>query len=139
MAPSRLVGQVATTSQDGRYRKTAGLPLKVSEMMATIPGAQYVERVSVHSPAHIRKAKKAIKERIVLKEKAEALEKKDKVSNLKESSVEEDLEQLRENIDYDIISHSYKRADKKETQLERDILKKAVGIFSKSDSTFINS
>lgn len=27
----------------------------------------------------------------------------------------------------------------KETQLERDILKKAVGIFSKSDSTFINS
>lgn len=27
----------------------------------------------------------------------------------------------------------------KEAQLERDILKKAVGIFSKSDSTFINS
>lgn len=61
MSPTTLVGQVATTSQDGRDPKTAGLPLKVSEMMATIPGASYVERVSVHNAAHIRKAKKAIK------------------------------------------------------------------------------
>lgn len=61
MAPTTLVGQKATTSPYGRDPKLAGKPLKVSEMLATIPGASYVERVSVHNPANIRKAKKAIK------------------------------------------------------------------------------
>jgi 2-oxoglutarate ferredoxin oxidoreductase subunit beta len=61
MAPTTLVGQKATTSPYGRDPKHAGMPLKVSEMLATIPGASYVERVSVHNPANIRKTKKAIK------------------------------------------------------------------------------
>ncbi|MCP4322751.1 MAG: 2-oxoglutarate oxidoreductase, partial [Alteromonadales bacterium] len=61
MAPTTLIGQKATTCQDGRTEAQAGMPLKVSEMLATIHGAAYVERVSVHNPAAIRKAKKAIK------------------------------------------------------------------------------
>ncbi|SHK18399.1 thiamine pyrophosphate-dependent enzyme [Paramaledivibacter caminithermalis] len=61
MAPTTLPGQKATTSPYGRDPKHCGMPLKVSEMLATIPGASYVERVSVHNPANIRKAKKAIK------------------------------------------------------------------------------
>lgn len=61
MAPTTLPGQKATTSPYGRDPKLTGMPLKVSEMLATIPGASYVERVSVHNPANIRKAKKAIK------------------------------------------------------------------------------
>ncbi|MCT4563130.1 MAG: thiamine pyrophosphate-dependent enzyme [Maledivibacter sp.] len=61
MAPTTLPGQKATTSPYGRDPKLMGMPLKVSEMLATIPGASYVERVSVHNPANIRKAKKAIK------------------------------------------------------------------------------
>ncbi len=60
MAPTTLVGQKTTTSPNGRDPKTQGLPLKIAEMMATIPGATYVERVSVHNPAHVRKAKKAL-------------------------------------------------------------------------------
>lgn len=61
MAPTTLVGQKATTAPNGRDPNHCGFPLKVSEMLATINGAVYVERVSVDSPANIRKAKKAIK------------------------------------------------------------------------------
>ena len=61
MAPTTLVGQKATTAPYGRNEDTAGMPLKVSEMLATIPKAVYVERVSVHDIPNINKAKKAIK------------------------------------------------------------------------------
>lgn len=62
MAPTTLMGQKATTSPYGRSAEAGqGFPIKVSEMLSTLDGAVYVERVSVHNPANIRKAKKAIK------------------------------------------------------------------------------
>jgi 2-oxoglutarate ferredoxin oxidoreductase subunit beta len=61
MAPTTLIGQKATTCQDGRSEEHSGMPLKVSEMLSTIHGAAFVERVSVHNAPAIRKAKKAIK------------------------------------------------------------------------------
>lgn len=61
MAPTTLVGQKATTAPYGRNEDTTGMPLRVSEMLATIPKAVYVERVSVHDIPNINKAKKAIK------------------------------------------------------------------------------
>jgi len=61
MAPTTLVGQKATTAPWGREESHAGLPLRVSEMLATIPKAAFVERVSVHDVKHIIRAKKAIK------------------------------------------------------------------------------
>ncbi len=61
MAPTTLIGQKATTAPLGRDENHAGLPLKVSEMLATIPKAVFVERVSVHDVKHINQAKKAIK------------------------------------------------------------------------------
>ena len=61
MAPTSLPNQRTTTSPLGRDTTTTGFPLKISEMLAQIPGATYVERVSVHTPAAIRKAKSAIK------------------------------------------------------------------------------
>ena len=61
MAPTTLIGQRATTCQDGRTVKQAGNPLRMAEIMATIEGAAFVERVSVDSPANVRKAKNAIK------------------------------------------------------------------------------
>jgi 2-oxoglutarate ferredoxin oxidoreductase subunit beta len=60
MAPTTLIGQKTTTSPRGRELSEAGEPLRMSELLATIPGATYLERVSVHDPKHIRKAKKAI-------------------------------------------------------------------------------
>ncbi|MCP4707971.1 MAG: 2-oxoglutarate oxidoreductase, partial [Planctomycetes bacterium] len=44
----------------GRKPTQEGYPLQVSELLATMPGARYIERVSLHNPAHIRKTKKAI-------------------------------------------------------------------------------
>ncbi|SMP69165.1 thiamine pyrophosphate-dependent enzyme [Anoxynatronum buryatiense] len=61
MAPTTLIGQKATTSPYGRSEADTGKPLRVCEMLATIDGAVFVERVSVHDVPHIRKAKKAIK------------------------------------------------------------------------------
>lgn len=60
MAPTTLIGQKATTAPYGRDEATTGKPIKISEMLATIDGAKFVERVSVDSPVNIRRAKKAI-------------------------------------------------------------------------------
>ncbi|QVK21658.1 2-oxoglutarate oxidoreductase [Mycoplasmatota bacterium] len=61
MAPTTLPGQKTTTSQNGRDPYVVGMPIRMSEVLGQIPGAYYVERVSVHNPKHIIKAKKAIK------------------------------------------------------------------------------
>lgn len=61
MAPTTLLGQVTTTSPYGRDAKDAGYPIQMSEMLSTLEGAKYVERVSVHDIKHIKQAKKAIK------------------------------------------------------------------------------
>ncbi|NLB43252.1 MAG: hypothetical protein GX815_13565 [Clostridiales bacterium] len=61
MAPTSLLGQVTTTSPYGRKAETEGYPMRMSEMLATLEGVAYIERVSVHDIKHIRQAKKAIK------------------------------------------------------------------------------
>lgn len=61
MAPTTLVGQKATTAPKGRDISTQGFPIRMSEMLSTMAGAVFVERVSVDTPANVRKAKKAIK------------------------------------------------------------------------------
>ena len=61
MAPTTLIGQKSTTCQDGRSKELNGMPVKMSEMIATIDGAVYVERVALDSPAHVRQAKKAVR------------------------------------------------------------------------------
>jgi 2-oxoglutarate ferredoxin oxidoreductase subunit beta len=61
MAPTTLIGQKTTTSQEGRDRIATGSPIKISEIFSQIEGVKYLERVSVTSPANIRKAKAAIK------------------------------------------------------------------------------
>lgn len=61
MAPTTLIGQKATTAPLGRDEALCGKPIKIAEMLATIDGARFVERVAVNTPANVRKAKKAIK------------------------------------------------------------------------------
>ena len=61
MAPTTLIGQKTTTSPLGRQVDWSGRPIRIAEMLATIDGAKFVERVAVNTPANIRKAKKAIK------------------------------------------------------------------------------
>ncbi len=61
MAPTTMIGQKTTTSPFGRNAEQTGNPIRISEMLATIDGAAFIERVSVHNPVHIRKTKKAIR------------------------------------------------------------------------------
>ena len=61
MAPTTLVGQKTTTSPYGRDEAWCGAPIKVSEMLAEVPGSYYIERCAVNNNANILKTKKAIK------------------------------------------------------------------------------
>lgn len=60
MAPTTLPGQKTTTTPQGRNVRDAGHPINVCEMLATLDGPAYIERVSVDSPLHALAAKKAI-------------------------------------------------------------------------------
>ena len=61
MAPTTLPGQKTSSSPNGRDVELQGYPIRMAEMLATLDGAGYVVRRSLHDPANIRKAKKAIR------------------------------------------------------------------------------
>jgi len=61
MAPTTLPGQITQTSPYGRDTKTAGFPLRMCELLATLDGTAYAERVAVDCVKNILKVKKAIK------------------------------------------------------------------------------
>ena len=61
MAPTTLLKQVTATTPLGRDARNEGYPLQVSELLAVLPGAIYIERCSLHDAAHVRGTKKAIK------------------------------------------------------------------------------
>ena len=61
MAPTTLIGQRTTTSPLGRTREQAGMPIRVAEMLSTLDGCVYAERVCVTDIPHLNKAKAAIK------------------------------------------------------------------------------
>lgn len=61
MSPTTLVGQKTSTSPEGRDVNLHGFPFKVADMIKVLDGVCYVTRQSVHTPANVRKAKKAIR------------------------------------------------------------------------------
>ncbi len=61
MAPTTLEGMKSSTSPYGRDIETMGSPLKMTELIANLPGTYYVTRQAVHTHKHVRKAKKAIR------------------------------------------------------------------------------
>jgi len=61
MAPTTMLGQITSTTPYGRDIDLNGYPLKITELLAQLPGAAYVTRQSVQNAAAVRKAKKAIK------------------------------------------------------------------------------
>ena len=60
MAPTSLPGQVTQTSPYGRDTTTVGFPVKVCELLSTLDGAGYIERVAVNNVKNVKAAKKAI-------------------------------------------------------------------------------
>ncbi len=61
MAPTTLIGAKATTCPEGRDPQYHGNPIRICEMLATLDGPSYIERVAPTSPAGISQTKKAIK------------------------------------------------------------------------------
>ncbi len=61
MSPTTLLGMKTATTPYGRDAALNGFPYKVSDMIAHLDGATYITRQSVHTPANVRKCKKAIR------------------------------------------------------------------------------
>jgi 2-oxoglutarate ferredoxin oxidoreductase subunit beta len=61
MAPTTLPGQKTTSSPYGRDVEQMGFPIRMAELLATLDGAGYIARRSLHDPKNIRQAKKAIR------------------------------------------------------------------------------
>lgn len=61
MAPTTLIGQKMSTCPSGRDPATAGYPIRVCEMLATLDGPSYITRVAPVTPAGLTKTKMAIK------------------------------------------------------------------------------
>jgi len=61
MAPTTLPGQVTTSSPTGRDVETAGFPMRMAELLGSLPGSAYVTRQAVLDARSIRRTKKAIK------------------------------------------------------------------------------
>ncbi len=60
MAPTTLLSQKTSTTPYGREKSFEGQPIRMSELLAVIDGAAYLERVAVNSPANVRKTRQAI-------------------------------------------------------------------------------
>ncbi len=61
MAPTTMIGMKTSTSPFGRDVALHGHPLKITELVAQLPGTRFVTRHSVHTPSAARKTKRAIK------------------------------------------------------------------------------
>ena len=61
MAPTTLLGMKTTTSPYGRESGLAGYPLKITNLLAQLPGSYYVTRQAAHTPNAVRKLKKAVR------------------------------------------------------------------------------
>uniref|UniRef100_A0A7C4GGP2 2-oxoglutarate oxidoreductase n=1 Tax=candidate division WOR-3 bacterium TaxID=2052148 RepID=A0A7C4GGP2_UNCW3 len=61
LAPTTMPGQKTTTSPDGRDVNDTGYPIRMCEMLASLRTPGFVERVAVHTPQHVVKARRAIK------------------------------------------------------------------------------
>jgi 2-oxoglutarate/2-oxoacid ferredoxin oxidoreductase subunit beta len=61
MAPTTLPGMPASTCPFGRDVELMGNPLKITELLAQLPGTYYVTRTAAHTPRLVRQAKKALK------------------------------------------------------------------------------
>jgi 2-oxoisovalerate ferredoxin oxidoreductase beta subunit len=61
MAPTSLMGMRTTTSPRGRDLQHEGFPLRVSELLATLEGPTYIERVGLYDNKSRMRARKAVR------------------------------------------------------------------------------
>jgi 2-oxoisovalerate ferredoxin oxidoreductase beta subunit len=61
MAPTTPLGQKTTTSPRGRSEKVEGPPMRVCELLSTLDGPYYVERVALTDAKNHMRARKAVR------------------------------------------------------------------------------
>jgi 2-oxoglutarate ferredoxin oxidoreductase subunit beta len=61
MAPTTMPGQVTTTSPRGRDVADVGYPMRMCELLASLRTPGFIERVAVHTPQQIVRAKRALR------------------------------------------------------------------------------
>jgi len=61
MAPTSLIGQKTTSSPLGRDVDSVGMPFRMAELIAQLPGTVYSVRRSLHDARHVIQAKKAVR------------------------------------------------------------------------------
>ena len=61
MAPTTLIGQRATTAQDGRKPEREGYPMKMCEILSQLEAPVFIARCGLDTPAHIKEAKRALR------------------------------------------------------------------------------
>ena len=64
MAPTTLEGMVTSTTPNGRDVALNGYPMKITELIAQLPGTSFVTRQSAQDAASVRKCKRAMKKGI---------------------------------------------------------------------------
>jgi 2-oxoglutarate ferredoxin oxidoreductase subunit beta len=65
MAPTTMLAQRTTTTPVGRDAGYHGHPIRVCELLATLDGPAYLERVALSSPPQILRAKRAVRKSFV--------------------------------------------------------------------------
>ena len=60
MAPTTLIGDKATTCQNGRSAEETGYPMMMAEMIGSLKAPVFVARYALNTPANILKAAKGI-------------------------------------------------------------------------------
>ncbi|HRZ42316.1 MAG TPA: thiamine pyrophosphate-dependent enzyme [Bacteroidales bacterium] len=81
MAPTTIEGMPTSTSPYGRDIKIMGNPLKITELVAQLPGTHFVTRQSVHTPRNVRRTKKAIQQAFQVQKEKKGLAWIEVVSN----------------------------------------------------------
>ena len=61
MAPTTLIGQKTVTSPQGRNPLREGHPLRICELLSSLAGVSYLERVALAGPRHHMKARQAVR------------------------------------------------------------------------------
>ena len=65
MAPTTLENMITSTTPNGRNVERNGYPVKITELVAQLPGTSYVTRQSAQSASAVRKCKRALKKGIM--------------------------------------------------------------------------
>jgi 2-oxoglutarate ferredoxin oxidoreductase subunit beta len=101
MAPTSLPGQVTQTSPYGRDVKAVGYPIRVCEMLSTLDGVAFAQRVTVDCVKNVNIAKRAIKKAFEIQMKGLGYSIVEVISSCPTNwglSPNEALEWLRENM-----------------------------------------